>query len=36
MKMENEIVAPQSRKVTAIHVKQGDAVDTGAPFVTIV
>ncbi len=32
MKMENEITAPMSGTVTAVHVSPGDAVEKGAPL----
>lgn len=35
MKMENEIVAPQSGTVAAIHVSEGAAIDVGKPIITI-
>lgn len=35
MKMENEIVAPKSGTVTAIHVQKGDTVNVGSPMVSI-
>ena len=35
MKMENDIVAPGAGTIASIHVKQGDAVDTGTLLVTI-
>lgn len=35
MKMENQIVASTSGTVTGIHVKEGQAVDAGAPLITI-
>ena len=35
MKMENEIAAGRSGRVTAVHVVAGDAVSIGSPLVTI-
>lgn len=35
MKMENEIAAPKSGKITHIFVKEGDSVDADAPLVII-
>lgn len=35
MKMENEIVANQDGVISAIHIKNGEMVDVGAPLVTI-
>ncbi|SHJ32563.1 biotin/lipoyl-containing protein [Lutispora thermophila] len=36
MKMENEIVAPKSGTIAAIHVTSGSAIDVGQPMITIV
>ena len=35
MKMENEIKAPAAGKVTAVHVRKGDSVESGTPLVSI-
>ncbi len=35
MKMENQIVASTDGTVTGIHVNEGQAVDAGAPLITI-
>jgi biotin carboxyl carrier protein len=35
MKMENDIVSPADGTVLAIHVKQGDSVNTGDLLVSI-
>lgn len=35
MKMENEIVASKSGKVSGIFVNKGDSVDAGVPLITI-
>lgn len=36
MKMENEIVAPKSGTIGAVHVTNGSAIDVGKPIITIV
>jgi len=33
MKMENDILADSAGKISAVHVKPGDAVNTGDPLV---
>jgi biotin carboxyl carrier protein len=35
MKMQNEIVAPQAGRVTALHVSEGEAVLSGAKLATL-
>ena len=35
MKMQNEIVAPKSGKISAIYVSESAAIDVGAPMFTI-
>jgi biotin carboxyl carrier protein len=35
MKMQNEIVAPEAGRVTALHVRQGQAVASGARLATL-
>jgi len=35
MKMQNEILAPQGGRVTALHVREGEAVASGAKLATL-
>jgi biotin carboxyl carrier protein len=35
MKMQNEIVAPAAARVTALHVREGQAVASGARLATL-
>lgn len=35
MKMENEILSPADGTITAIHVAEGDTVESGAPLFTV-